>query len=87
MNCFLRYAFCAALPLLSACDDGSDDYPRLLPMDDLLAEPELPPAGNDPVATETAVNSRADGLRARAEALRGPVIEPLIRRRIDEAGG
>lgn len=87
MTCFVRYALCAALPLLSACDDRPDDYPRLLPMSELLAEPELSPAGADPAATEQAVRSRADELRARADDLRGPVIDPPLRRRIGEAEG
>lgn len=88
MTCFARYAFCATLPLLTACSGQSgEDYPTLLPMDQLLAEPELPTAGVDPVAATSEARARADALRARADALRGPVIEPELKRRIDDTQG
>lgn len=88
MTCFARYALCATLPLLSACSGQSgNDYPTLLPMDQLLAEPELPAARVDPdIATDEA-RTRAEDLRARADTLRGPVIEPELKRRIEETEG
>lgn len=71
-------------PLLSGC--GGGDYPALLPTDQVLAEPTLPDAQADPVATAGEAEARADALRARAEALRGPVIEPETARRMAGAG-
>ena len=88
MTRFARYALCATLLLLSACSGQSgDDYPALLPMDQLLAEPELPAARVDPVIATDETRTRADDLRARADALRGPVIEPELKRRIEESEG
>jgi len=84
MTRFARYALCATLSLLSACGGQSGDYPSLLPMDQLLAEPELPAAGIDPTVASGTARTRADDLRARADALRGPVVEPDLRRRIKE---
>lgn len=85
----MRYAtILAALPLpvllLTACADG--DYPALLPTEQVLAEPTLPDSQADPVATAAEAGGRADALRARADALRGPVIEPGIARRMAGAG-
>lgn len=77
-------AACAAF--LSGCTGASDPYPRLLPTDQILAEPALPDHAPDAVASSAAVDAEAQGraaaLRARAEALRGPVIEPEILSRI-----
>ncbi|RNF32977.1 hypothetical protein [Paracoccus methylarcula] len=87
MTRIAQIALCAALPLVSACADRDRDYPRLLPMEQLLAEPELPPDGADPAAVTEAAQSRAEALRARAEALRRPVIEPGIQRRMRQRGG
>ncbi|MDP0928806.1 hypothetical protein Q0601_16605 [Paracoccus onubensis] len=87
MTRFARYALCATLPLLSACNGQPGDYPSLLPMDQLLAEPELPAANIDPAVASDTARSRADDLGARADALRGPVIEPDLRRRIEGTEG
>lgn len=87
MTRIAQIALCAALPLVSACADQGGDYPQLLPMEQLLAEPELPPDGADPAAVAEATQSRAEALRARAEALRHPVIEPEIQRRMQRNGG
>lgn len=75
--------------LVSACGDAGADYPALVPVGIILAEPTLSPAtaeaAADPAAAATPVRNRADALRARATALRGPVIEPAIRTRMDRA--
>lgn len=84
MKHFTYLTLCAAIPILSACTDGQDDYPKLMPTDQLLAEPELSPAASDPVATTENVESQADALRARADALRKPVIDPETRRRMEQ---
>jgi hypothetical protein len=69
---------CAAL--LSGCEGESEPYPRLLPTDQILAEPTLPDhapeAATSPAAVDAEAEARAAELRRRAEALRGPVIEP-----------
>jgi hypothetical protein len=73
-----------ALPLiltLTACG-GQGDYPELLPTSELLAEPAIPnhaqDALTDSAPVETATNARADALRARAQALKGPVVDPAL---------
>lgn len=68
--------------LLAGCGNG-DDYPALLPREELLAEPALPPGADDPAAINAELSARAGaldrrvggtgdsgGLNARAEALR-----------------
>lgn len=78
-------ALCAALPLfLTGCSDGGD-YPALMPTEQLLAEPTLPEAQASPVATKAEVEARSRALQARAQALSGPVIEPDIQRRMQQA--
>lgn len=72
----------SACLLLAACNALDEGYPDLLPTDQILAEPELPDLPADPTpATDSA---RADGaaLEARAENLRGPVIDEATRRRM-----
>lgn len=81
------FALCAALSLLSACGGKDDDYPRLLPTERLLAEPVLPGAGMEPNATNAAAEARADALRARAEKLKEPVIDPGTRERLERNRG
>lgn len=75
---------CAAL--LSGCGGDADTYPRLLPTDRILAEPVLPDHAPEAAASSAAVDAeaeaRAEALRRRAEALRGPVIEPEARARM-----
>lgn len=70
-----------AVPL-AGCAAGASDYPGLLPTDQILAEPALPDhvpdAARSPAAVEAQAQTRAADLRRRAEALRGPVIEPDI---------
>ena len=66
--------------LLTGCGGEADPYPRLLPTDQILAEPTLPDhtpeAARSPAAVDAEAAARADDLRRRADALRGPVIEP-----------
>lgn len=75
-----------ALICLSACAGQDDGYPSLLPTERILAEPALPdhagPATASPAAIDAEAEARAAALRRRAEALRGPVIEPDIRARM-----
>lgn len=87
MTRIAQIALCAAFALVSACADQDRTYPQLLPMDRLLAEPELPPDGANPTAVTEETQSRAEALRARAEALRRPVIEPEIQRRMQQSDG
>lgn len=65
---------------LSGCGGAPETYPRLLPTDEILAEPVLPDhapdAATSPAAVDAEAAARADVLRGRADALRGPVIEP-----------
>ncbi|WP_295042562.1 hypothetical protein [uncultured Paracoccus sp.] len=74
---------CAAT--LAACTGDADPYPRLLPTDRILAEPVLPdhaPAASSSTPVDAEAQARADALRRRADALRGPVIEPETLSRI-----
>ncbi len=73
----MRHALILTLALLAACDRNAEDYPQLLPTDRILAEPALPDA-TPRVAVDAQAQARADALRQRADALRGPVIEPEI---------
>lgn len=51
---------------LTACAGGDQDYPTLLPREELLAEPALPPGGNDPIAIDAELRARAAALGGRA---------------------
>lgn len=65
--------------ILSGCGTATDDYPRLLPTETMLAEPALPdhvPPARSPAGIGTDTAARAEALRRRADALRRPVIEP-----------
>lgn len=75
-------AGCTSFPELEAAQTPgiqSAAYPRLLPLDSLLAE------GGDPRATPDAMDdiaARVAQLRARADRLRGPVIDSPTRSRM-----
>lgn len=75
-----------ALAALAACSDGRD-YPRLLPTSQMLATPALPDHAGDAAQSppDQAVTARAEALRARADTLRRPVIEPETRARMNSA--
>lgn len=77
---------CAAF--LAACSTDTQSYPRLLPTDQILAEPVLPDHAPQSASSdvEAEAQARADALRRRADALRGPVIEPDTLRRIQPQG-
>ncbi|MDQ1898917.1 hypothetical protein RAH32_00455 [Paracoccus sp. WLY502] len=77
---------CAAF--LAACSTDTESYPRLLPTDQILAEPLLPDHAPQATSTdlEAETQARADALRQRADALRGPVIEPAALERIRPQG-
>jgi len=63
----------ALLLLLGACAEGGGDYPRLLPLEEVLPPP-LPahamPAATNPDAVQGALEAQASALDARAEAAR-----------------
>lgn len=86
----MKYAplLTASLLALAACDKQADTYPDLLPTEQILAEPTLPSHSTDAVSSSNTVdaqaNARADALRARAEALKKPVIEPDTRARMQQ---
>lgn len=74
---------CAEFPEVDAAlaSDGPPlDYPELLPFEQLLtaSEPRLTETDDD------ALRARAAGLRNRADGLRGPVIEPQTRDRMND---
>lgn len=70
--------FC--LPLTLAACGGGGTYPALMPTEAILAEPVLSPAlGTAPAAVRDDAAARAAALRARAQGLRGPVIESEFR--------
>ena len=71
--------------MLAGCTGESDPYPRLLPTDRILAEPVLPdhaPDAASSAAVDAQAQARAEALQQRADALRGPVIEPETLSRI-----
>lgn len=86
----------AALIALAACAEpyplapefaasgANTPYPELVPVERITAR--VPPASDDrplPARTE-AIDTRATRLRARAERLRGPVIDPDTKTRMRE---
>lgn len=66
----LRVLTLITLGLLAACSDGSEDYPRLLPTQQILAEPALPDHAGDAAASEAPVRDavKAQGATARSAA-------------------
>ena len=88
----MRYTILILTGMLNVagCDSQTDAYPRLLPTDQVLAEPALPEhsaeAATSPAAVDADATARAEALRKRAEALRGPVIESDLRSRMESAG-
>jgi hypothetical protein len=82
------FALLLSCLVLSACGRDGDDYPRLLPTDVIMAEPAVPghaiDATQSQAIAEAPAQDKAQALRRRADALRGPVIEPDQRARMDE---
>ncbi|SLN74372.1 hypothetical protein ROJ8625_04048 [Roseivivax jejudonensis] len=77
----LLLAGCATFPEIDAAesaDVATAPYPDLVPIGTLLAQ--QPPRATP--ALEAEVTARADALRARADALRGPVIDAPTRDRL-----
>lgn len=70
---------------LVACTGDDQAYPRLLPTEQILAEPVLSDLEASPGMVEDDLDQRGSGLRNRADAIRGPVIEPEFRDQIDAA--
>lgn len=70
------------LGLLVACSDGSEGYPRLLPTQQILAEPTLPDhatpvaAGEEPV--RDAVEAQGAATRNAAKAIPDPVDDAAL---------
>lgn len=61
-----------ATGVLGGCNDRTGDYPKLLPTDQVLAEPRIPDhaagAARNPLETQQALSSRAAGLSASGAA-------------------
>lgn len=72
------------LPLIAACSATQGDYPQLLPTAQILAQPTLPDyvPPQAPASVNDALTGQADTLRNRADALRGPIIDPATRARM-----
>lgn len=79
----IRGALCLGL---AACAT-QEGYPDLLPTRQMLAAPDLPAGTDSEFAIRQSAESRSTALRARAEALRGPVIEPALRHRMQDVAG
>lgn len=78
----LLLAACAAppdLPQTAGAAEGTE-WPRLVPLQPLLAA--VPPGGTAAPAQTAVVEGRLDSLRTRADALRGPVVDPGTRARM-----
>ena len=58
------------------------DYPALVPIEPILADVAAP--APDPVAAQSTVEARLAALRARANRLRGGVLNADERRRLEE---
>ena len=67
-------------PALTAVAASDAPYPALAPLAGLLAQGAAP--GRVSAQTEARVTSAAAALRARAAALRGPVVDPATRARM-----
>ena len=79
-------ASCATFPELdspSSAAAKNADFPALVPLDPLLAE--IGRTGVDPQDTVRTLEGRLARLSARAERLRGPVIDRASRARLAES--
>ena len=62
-------ALAVLVPVLTGCSDRMGDYPKLLPTEQLLADPALPAhAADAPEDIDAALEARAAGLARRATA-------------------
>ncbi|WP_244867527.1 hypothetical protein [Vannielia litorea] len=83
---FLALAGCTQFPELDAVVSSSAKsaaYPRLQPLDSVLARANA--STTDPQAVRGNLAARVAALRARAARMRGPIIEPAIRARMNAA--
>ncbi len=82
----LALSGCTQFPQLDAVVSESAKnapYPTLAPVDGLLARANA--STTDPAAVRGDLASRVAALRARAARLRGPIIEPPVRARMNAA--
>jgi hypothetical protein len=77
-------AGCSPLPQTGRESIATKAAPQLLPIDQLLAAAADAPGGASAAQGE-ALAARAARLRARAGLMRGPVMEPETRARLDAA--
>jgi hypothetical protein len=77
-------AGCSPLPQTGRESVATKAAPQLLPIDQLLAAAADAPGGAS-AAQGNALAARAARLRARAGLMRGPVMEPETRARLDAA--
>jgi len=89
---FLALAACAepypVAPDLAA--SGADaPWPALVPVERITAQvpPAAPPRNTAGTVADAPLDTRAERLRARAERLRGPVIDPETERRMRRGVG
>lgn len=77
---------CTQFPELDAVVSASAKsaaYPRLQPLDGVLAQANA--STTDATAVRGSLAARVAALRARAARMRGPIIEPAIRARMNAA--
>lgn len=82
----LALSGCTQFPQLDAVVSASAKsaaYPRLQPLDGVLARANA--STTDPAALRGDLAARVAALRARAARLRGPIIEPAVRARMNAA--
>jgi hypothetical protein len=81
----LRVLTLISLGLLAGCTDGSEDYPRLLPTQQILAEPTLPdhaePAATSDAPVRNAVEGQGAATRNAPDAIPDPVDEAALNAR------
>lgn len=81
---WIGYAVLAA-GVLGGCSDRTGDYPKLLPTDQVLAEPRIPShaavVAQDPQETQQALSTRAAGLSASGAA--GPGADSTLAARAE----
>jgi hypothetical protein len=75
---------CTALPKGKNAGVATEPAPMLLPLDQILAAAAEQPGGASAARAET-LAARAARLRARAALMRGPVMEPETRARLEAA--
>ncbi len=82
----LALAGCTQFPELDAVvspSAKSAPYPRLQPLDDILAQANA--STTDPVAVSANLAARVAALRARAAVLGAPIVEADVRARMNDA--